>query len=429
MGTDCNSDASGRWMNGLLCAALTVTFALTACTHAPTNFSQYPGFAAYYAAHPRRGETASAEERALLQRFRPRFMLPPGHAGIIDFYRDYIAQGALYDADGGIISSSVTPATLNEHKSEPSVVFVHQPDPARPAQATVYARVDRERVAFGADDTRDLVFLTYHAVFRHSGLPASVSGWRAGLLDLIADLDDWHQLDHYTAATLVLDAAQTPLALMLQQHNYTRTYLIGTDVMLDAQQRPVVDIALRSNELYPYEPARTQRRAVRFLTPEAMRYLLGAGPPPRISGDDITEGKVDAEYTLAFLSPDDAFYSFAGFLGERRRLPGRDGPPGADYNMWPSLKPLGLQLAAGFFREGNVDDRTRFEASYAKTEEILDFVQAQAPVLSALLRCSTQLAAAGAPPQQDTGATATARPPRSALECAQAHRGPASVTN
>ena len=196
MGTDCNADASGRWMNGLLCAALTVTFALTACTHAPTNFSQYPGFAAYYAAHPRRGETASAQERALLQRFRPRFMLPPGHAGMIDFYRDYIAQGALYDADGGIISSSVTPSTLNEHKSEPSVVFVHQPDPARPAQATVYARVDRERVAFGANDTRDLVFLTYHAVFRHSGLPASVSGWRAGLLDLIADLDDWHQLDH-----------------------------------------------------------------------------------------------------------------------------------------------------------------------------------------------------------------------------------------
>lgn len=412
---------------GLLCAALAV--ALASCTLAPTNFSQYPGFGAYYAAHPRGREAASAQEQALLQRFRPRFMLPPGHAGMIDFYRDYIAQGTLYDAEGSAISSSVTPAILNQNKDAPQAVFVHRPNPARAAHATVFARIDRERVVFGRDEARDLIFLTYHAVFRHSGLPAAVTGWRAGLLDLIADLDDWHQLDHYTAATLVLDSTQTPLALMLQQHNYTRTYLIGTDVMLDAQLRPLVDVAQRSNELYPHLPARRTRRAVRFLTPEAMRYLLGVGAAPRISGDDITEGKIEAEYTLAFLPPDDAFYSFAGFLGERRRLPGRDGPPGADYNAWPALKPIGSQLIAGFFREGSTDDIARFEAGYAKTGEMLDFVAAQAPVLATLLACSAQVAAGSSRPLQEPPAIAAGQPTRSTLECAQGHQRPASATN
>jgi hypothetical protein len=411
--------AARQILRGAFCATLAI--ALTGCTLAPTNFSQYPGFAAYYTTHPRRNEAASAEERALLQRFRPRFMLPPGHVGMIDFYRDYIAQGTLYDGEGSAIGDHVTPALLNRHKNEPSAVFVHRPDPTRAARATVLARVDRERVALGAGDTRDLTFLTYHAVFRHSGLPAAVTGWRAGLLGVIADLDDWHQLDHYTAATLVLDSTQTPLALMLQQHNYTRTYIIGTDVSLDAQQRPVVDIAQRSNELYPHLPARTTRRAVRFLTPEAMRYLLGAGPPPRVSGDDITEGKIEADYALAFLAPDDAFYSFTGFLGERRRLPGRDGPPGADFNIWPTLKPLGAQLVAGFFREGSVDDLARFEASYAKSGELLDFVAAQAPVLGSLLACSTNVA---------TGTTTRiGQRPQSTLECAAGHRAPASTTN
>ena len=77
-------------------------------------------------------------------------------------------------------------------------------------------------------------------------------------------------------------------------------------------------------------------------------------------------------------APSDAFYTFKGFLGARRKLPGRDGPPGADFNTLPALKPLASQLLMGFWREGDRDDLTRLEASYGKTGNPLDFVRAQA---------------------------------------------------
>ena len=66
-----------------------------------------------------------------------------------------------------------------------------------------------------------------------------------------------------------------------------------------------------------------------------------------------------ADYQLGFLPPDDAFYAFAGYLGERRLLPGRDGPPGADYNTLTALKPLYRQWVAGYWREGNSGDLNR----------------------------------------------------------------------
>ncbi len=416
-------NATRSALRGIVAVA---ALALAGCSHAPTNFSQFPGFADYFAAHPRKSSVPNGADQALLQRFRPRFMLPSGHAGMIDFYGDYIAHGKLYAADGSMLTDAVTPALLNRHRTDPKVVFVHEPRARRHDNATVYGRVDREEMMIG-ETKQELTFLTYHTVFRHSGLPAGVAGWRAGLLALVADLNDWHQLDHYTAATLVLDAKSNPLALMLQQHNYTRTYLVGAEVLLDGQ-RPVIDVALRSNELYPHHPTRTQRRAVRFLTPEAMRYLLGAGPPPRVSGDDITEGGADVEYSLAFLPPQDAFYSFAGFLGERRRLPGRDGPPGADFNTWPTLKPLTTQLVAGFFREGNHGDHARFEATFAKTGEMLDFVRVQAPLLGGLLACTALgTAQTAAAERASTRATTTAQLQQSPSECARGHPAPASA--
>ena len=108
-----------------------------------------------------------------------------------------------------------------------------------------------------------------------------------------------------------------------------------------------------------------------------MRYLMGFGSAPAMSVHDVTEGRDELAYTLAFLPPSDAFYTFQGFLGERRRLPGRDGPPGADYNTLPEIKPLATQMLMGFWRAGNQGDLDRLDASYAATGRQLDFVRAQ----------------------------------------------------
>ncbi|MGE3537148.1 MAG: hypothetical protein AB7N91_06865 [Candidatus Tectimicrobiota bacterium] len=371
-----------RWYLGVV---LLVGCVLVDCTLRPHNFAQHPGFAAFYQAHPRRHSLPDLEEQRLLARYRPRFLLPPGHAGLIDFYGDYIASGRLYSADGSLLTARVTSSFLNAHKAEPGSVFVHTPAPARTVPPAVYGRLEQAEVELGTLGRTTLLFLTYHAVFRHSGLPAALTGYRALALRLVGDLDDWHQLDHYTAATIVLDQSHTPVAVVLQQHNYTRTYMVGQEIVLPEDGRIHIDVAIRSNELYPHVPRRTPRRAVRFLSPEAMRYLLGFGPRPMLAADDITDGQHEAVYALHYLPPDDAFYSFQGFLGARRRLPGRDGPPGADYNIWPDLKPWGLQVLVGFFREGDRDDLARFEATYAQTGKPLDFVRAQAPIFGAAL--------------------------------------------
>lgn len=42
----------------------------------------------------------------------------------------------------------------------------------------------------------------------------------------------------------------------------------------------------------------------------------------------------------------DPFYRFQGKLGEERLLPGRDGPPGADYKTLPAFMDRRLQFCA-----------------------------------------------------------------------------------
>ncbi len=280
---------------------LLLGLALASCAQPATNFSQFPGFAAYFATHPARHVPPTPDEQRLLERHRPRFFLPPQHAGLIDFYGDYIASGKLYAVDGTLLADQVTPGVLNASKTEPRVYFVHRSAPARLTQPVVYGRIEHDVVDLAQFGQREFVFLTYNAVFRHSGLPASVTGWRAMVLAIFASLDDWHQLDHYTAATVVLDETLHPVALVLQQHNYTHTYVFGRDLVLPADGRVLIDVAIRSNELYPHVSHRATRRAVRFLSPAAMRYLLGFGARPTMAADDVTDGQNETVYTLGFL--------------------------------------------------------------------------------------------------------------------------------
>ena len=129
---------------------------LASCAQPATNFSQFPGFAAYFATHPARQAPPTPDEQRLLERHRPRFFLPPQHAGLIDFYDDYIASGKLYAADGTVLADQVTPGVLNAYKTEPRVYFVHRPAPARRTQPVVYARIERDVVdlaQFGRDRT------------------------------------------------------------------------------------------------------------------------------------------------------------------------------------------------------------------------------------------------------------------------------------
>lgn len=310
-----------------------------------TNFSQRAGFAVYFRDNPRADTPAAGADLALLEKFRPRLNVAPEAEGPIDFYGDYIARGVLRDGAGNVLASKVDRATLNKYRGEPSVVFTHALGAGKgvgqaKGGAVVFGRAARDVIPGHGPMT----FLTYHFVFRTSGLPAARNGVLGALAGLAGDTRDWHQLDHYTQATVVLDRAGKPVALFLQQHNYGRSWLFGRDLKLPEDGRARLMAAVSSNELYPYEGGETRHRAVRFFSPEAARYLVFGTDKPWISADDITRPGREAAYRLAPLAPADAFYSFQGFLGERRRLPGRDGPPGADYDTWPRHKGPARQL-------------------------------------------------------------------------------------
>ena len=331
--------------------------ALSACGEDTGNFSQYPGFAAYFLANPPSISVPSPADRRLLEAFRPRIWLPAGNDGPIDFYRDYIASGRLLDGDGELIFGRVTPALLNRHKEDPGAVFEHAPT-ARRGHPVVHARIDRERL--GADINGEPVkvaftFLTYTVVFRQSGLPAGLAGWRAAGIGLIASLEDWHQLDHYTAVTLALGPRNRLIAATFQHHNYMRTHVFGVDLERPEDGRIAIDVAIRSNELYPHRTGRTVRRAVGLMNRAGAHYLITGRDRPVRAADDITEPASEIGYALVFLPPADAFYTFKGYLGQKRLLPGRSGPPGADYNTVPALKPKARQMIAFHWREDDAD--------------------------------------------------------------------------
>jgi hypothetical protein len=319
------------------------------------NFSQYPGHPEFAAAHPPGDALPSEEERQLLERHKPRFFKPEGSEGPIDFYADYISSGTLRKADGTLISSEVTQTILNANKEDPLTVFEHKPGPRIAPKAAVLARIDR----IGAGEAplkMPLTVLTYHAVFRHSGLPAGISWWQELGARLVGDVEDWHQLDHYTAVSVLLDQSEKPIGLMMMQHNYQRSYLFGEGIDLPADARPLIDIARRSNELYPHKEGKARRPAVSFLEPTSFAYMIGAASKPMMAGEDLTSPDQEVDYDLKFLPPSDAFYTFKGYLGARRALPGRDGPPGANYNTLPEFKPLGYQVALAYWREGDAGD-------------------------------------------------------------------------
>ena len=375
---------------GVAVLAAAAFFMLPMAQGGDANFSQFSGFADYFARNPPSSKPPSADERALMEKHKPRFYLPENHAGLIGFYDDYVAQGVLTSAGGDVVSNAVTPELLNRHKDDPTVMFIHRPDGSASAGPVVFGRLDKDTLEFEDGTRQAFTFLTYHAVFRHSGLAAGLSGMQAVAAGLAGDLDDWHQLDHYTAATLVLDEAARPVALLLQQHNNQRTYLIGETYELPADGRPEIDVAIRSNELYPHATGRRRHRAVRFPTPDALRFLLGSGERPFISADDITDPARETDYELGFLAQSDAFYTFKGYLGARRTLPGRDGPPGADYNTLPMLKPWVRQLIAGYWRPGNRGDGARLENALKEPNWVLALLRQQTVVFRANLACARQ---------------------------------------
>ena len=319
-------------------------------------------FQAWYAAHPPSAEARPEAERALLERYKPIWRLGADARDPMDFYADYIARGALYAADGAVLAQNPDARTLNAHRDEIGLRFVHD-GPAAQTHPVAYGRVAVDDVPF-VDGARRLTFLTYNLAFEVSGLPWGLSWWQEWPMWAAGDVEDWHQLDHYVAVTLALDMAKTPpepVAAIFQQHNYQRSYRFGGAAgagRLDWPEdgRLTVDVALRSNELYPAAEGETRRRAASFMGGSQAQWLvMGTGGGMQSAYDVTRPDRRLADLPLQVLPHADAFYTFRSSLGEKRTLPGRSGPPGADYNTLAAMKAPAAQLLCGYWREGLAD--------------------------------------------------------------------------
>lgn len=339
----------------LICLMLLGLF-LASCHHSEYGqFSLLPGFQEYYKSYSPADHPPTEEERALLEAHRPRFFLSEDAEPFIDFYHDYIAHGYLTDSVGNMVSRSVTSELLNEYSDQPGAVFVHEAPESSRTQQVAYGRVDYDTLVLPGGREARLTFLTYNIVFRTSGLPEDIAWWQSLALRAVASLEDLHQLDHYISATIALTPMGKPIAVTLQQHNYQTTYIIGRGIELPGDGRLMFDVAMRSNELYPHSPGRTRHRCAAFLTPETARWLIKGEGRTTLAGYDVTEGSVEVEYKMRYLPQTDAFYTFLGMLGEPRTIEYRNGPPGAEFNTIPALKPRATALVT-FYRRGEGDD-------------------------------------------------------------------------
>ena len=348
-----------------------------------------PGFKQYFAANPPAQQLPNQVEQQLLQDYRPRIYLAEGQNRFIDFYADYIAQGALY-TQGELISTTVDQRLLNQYRDDPEAEFRHIPT-QQSGTPVVYGRVNYDTLTH-EQQSYPLTFLNYNLVFAHSGILKGLAGWQNQLLEITGFHTDWHQLDHYVGLSIVLHN-NAPLAAILQQHNYQTTYLLNRQgehsLPLPADKRLAVDVALQSNELYPHQPEMTQHPSASFITADNIEFIGTGENKPLMAGFDVTQGEQEQHYTLKFLPPSDAFYTFKGRLGEKRSLPGRDGPPGANYVTLPGLMPWANRLVTGFRTNNITHEQAKIsglfnEADFAIIPEGLqayrkDFVEAAFP--------------------------------------------------
>ena len=323
-----------------------ICLALTSCSNGQ-NFSEYPGFVAHFDKFPPKETGPTDSETELLRQFKPQIYIAKGQRQPVDFYADYISQGELR-VDGKKISRQVTSELLNEHRDNPRALFIFRGDYRKPGTPKVYARIDQEQTEHDGRQYQ-FTFLSYNLVFPVSGILQGLGALQSFALTVGGNLNDWHQLDHYVGLSVALLDGKA-VAVTLQQHNYQTTYLLDPD-------QPVIaaDVAMRSNELYPHNALQTKHPAVSFLSGDNLEFVMTDSNKPNLAGYDITHGEQQIEYDLVFLPQTDAFYQFKGSLGKSRLLPGRSGPPGADYVTLPGLMPRINRLVAAY-RPGPVAD-------------------------------------------------------------------------
>jgi len=330
------------------------------------------------------GAKTAKNEKALLERFRPRVFIAPKGRLPVDFYGFYLPNTVVRDDNGAIIKKSPTKLFLKSIERKAGLYLVYQ-GPDSPCEgrgcvgymSTGYGRVYREMAHFRTNagiKKMPLIILKYNFAFTYSGVPAEIGGIKEAILSLFMDPGKVHELDIHGAIHIILDAKQRPLVLLLAQHNYFRSYVFGKDIAeMPGDNRVKVCFALRSNEPYPCPSGKAPLRRRTVGNPVNMSYVINGTDRPFLSGEDLVFGPESGAravpYRLKFLPHKDPLYVSWIPLGAKEKILFfdsyyRKGPPGMDMNTWPRLKKYSDIMQFWYLRDGNSEDAALLKGAF-----------------------------------------------------------------
>ncbi len=298
---------------------------------------------------------SQAETTALLNRYHPAIYIGYGSARTVNFEDFYLHHSTLKKGRKIIkpapINASDIKQVENDRDYHSDYLGLHQSmDENAPIDAPLYGRIYEETLPAYPPlnlPARDVLVLKYSTVFTSSGLPMGLTAIQRFFASLAGDLTIWHELDIHGAVQIIIDRkTHIPMILLLAQHNYFRSYIIGHDVMMPADRHINICYAMRSNEPYICPATTTSYRTVG--NPSALEFVLTGKKKPLIDGGyDLVYAADESQkmqVRVIQLKPDHPFYTAHIPMGDIRKLFGiiptwfRRGAPGADLNAPKNLR-------------------------------------------------------------------------------------------
>ncbi|MFQ5456231.1 MAG: hypothetical protein ACE5EA_08525 [Nitrospirota bacterium] len=318
------------------------------------------------------GKETDEQDKRLLKRYSPDIYISPHGIKPIDFYRDYLPKTEVVELIGNskrVVKRSPDRRFLKkvERTKGYCLMFTGSFSDFEEVESVGYGQVIREVVRFRKNSheivEKPMIFLRYNFVFPKSGLPARLPWYKEIGARILGNPDAWHLLDIHGAIHVVLDETEKPVALILAQHNYHRTYLFRKDLKMPENGRVKISFAERSNEPYPYSDSSKPVFYWAADTPEKMEYILTGRHPTLKTGEDVVFGKnagaIQVDYKLHFLPDRDPLYTSWIPLGDKLKLFYffeswyRSGPPGMDLRTWPALKQYGELMQFWYVQNGD----------------------------------------------------------------------------
>ena len=292
----------------------------------------------------------------LLQKFKPSFWVARGSYRPVDFYNDYLPNTVHKNSQGEIVNETVTRDILKAIERDPSAFLDFKGEHFRCEQnqcseevVPVYGRVFEESLKNPVnDDSFPVWVLKYSLVFSSSGLPERLSWYKEWSAFVFGNPDDWHELDIHGAIHLIVSkSSNRPLAVILAQHNYFRTYVVGQDLALGNGPLNIC-FASRTNE--PYLCPESSDPALFGTVGSLENFALVYSNEEEAlwdGGMDVVYGEAGGAFEIPTrvqtLPAKDPLYVSWISMGEKRKFLGFNnyfisGPPGMDLNSFRGLK-------------------------------------------------------------------------------------------